>query len=142
LLTIFFALQLHTKRFESSTIRIFSDNITAIKYVSKSSGIASGYLKEVAIRIHEIRNKHQLDLQVFRIPGISNIQADKLSRKMLPLYEWTLPRRKRKMKIHTFVSRTNHRLPTYRSLRPDPLAKVTGAFQQKWLKKGLHLSPP
>ena len=150
--TIIFVLQLHVKRFKNSTIRIFSDNITAIKYVSKPGETASEHLQDMTIQLHELRNKYQLDPHVLHIPGILNIQADKLSRNMLPLYEWTLPRRwfqhlqhiwgKRRMKIDAFVSRINHGLPTYWNPRPDPLATATDAFQQNWSNKGLYLNPP
>ncbi|ORE15493.1 hypothetical protein BCV71DRAFT_257326 [Rhizopus microsporus] len=52
---------LHVKRFKNSTIRIFSDNITAIKYVSKPGETASEHLQDMTIQLHELRNKYQLD---------------------------------------------------------------------------------
>jgi hypothetical protein len=42
--TILFAIQLHARKCENSTIKIFSDNMTALKYTTKSEGTASEVL--------------------------------------------------------------------------------------------------
>ncbi|KAG1136658.1 hypothetical protein G6F37_011883 [Rhizopus arrhizus] len=150
--TIVFAIQLHAERFQGSTIRIYSDSLTALKYVKKSGGTASEYLQELAVQVQDLCNKFSLNIQYHHIPGIQNTNADKLSRQKIPLYEWTLPTRwfrylqkkwgKSRMKIDAFAARHNHRLPTYWSLRPDPQAGAQDAFQQEWPSKGLYLNPP
>jgi hypothetical protein len=35
-----------------------------------------------------------------------------------------------------------HKTTTFWSLRPDPEATATDAFQQTWMKQGMYLFPP
>ncbi|KAG0943812.1 hypothetical protein G6F29_011592 [Rhizopus arrhizus] len=56
--TILFAIQLHARKCENSTIKIFSDNMTALKYTTKSGGTASEVLQDLAIRIQELSQQH------------------------------------------------------------------------------------
>lgn len=152
LMAILFALQLHAQRFQNTTIRIFTDNITALKYVTKSGGTSSILLQDLAVRIQNICNKFRLLIQYQHIPGVQNIQADYLSRQQIPnpLYEAMLPRHQfnklQKMwgplQIDAFASRANHQLSTFWSLRPDPQSVQIDAFSQTWLKKGMYLFPP
>ncbi|KAG1228920.1 hypothetical protein G6F35_002220 [Rhizopus arrhizus] len=48
LTAIYFALKLHAKKFPNSHIKLFTDNITALKYSSKSGGTASKILQDLA----------------------------------------------------------------------------------------------
>lgn len=91
--TILFALKLHAKKYEGAVIKIFSDNITALKYARRSGGTASLWLQELALEIQEITAQRNMQVQYQHIAGIKNVQADRLSRKEKPLYEWKLPRR-------------------------------------------------
>lgn len=54
--TILFEIQIHTKDYANSTIKIFSDNITALKYTTKSGGTTSLQLQELAIQIQNLCN--------------------------------------------------------------------------------------
>jgi hypothetical protein len=148
--TILFALKLHAKKCEDSTIKIYSDNITALKYTTKAGGTSSVILQDLAIQIQQICNKHRLQVIYQHVPGILNTEADRLSRLKKPLYESSIPRRMfnkiqqtwGRLKIDAFAARHNHQLPNYWSLTPDPSAKAIDAFQQAWLKKGMFLYPP
>ncbi|KAG1032972.1 hypothetical protein G6F25_010875 [Rhizopus arrhizus] len=60
LTTILFALQLHAQNAKNCSIKIFTDNITALKYVTKAGGTSSVLLQDLAIKIQEIINQHNL----------------------------------------------------------------------------------
>jgi hypothetical protein len=83
--TILFAIQHHAVKCKNSTIKIYSDNITALKYTTKSGGTTSMILQDLAIQIQEICNQHNIKVMHQHIPGILNTQADMLSRLRKPL---------------------------------------------------------
>ncbi|KAG1369239.1 hypothetical protein G6F61_012504 [Rhizopus arrhizus] len=60
LTTILFALQLHAQNAKNCSIKIFTDNITTLKYVTKAGGTSSVLLQDLAIKIQEIINQHNL----------------------------------------------------------------------------------
>jgi hypothetical protein len=150
LMTILFAIQLHASRCEDSAIKIYSDNITALKYTTKDGGTSSLALQDLAIKIQELINKHRLTVQYQHVPGIMNVEADKLSRERKPFYESTIPKKVFNqiikqwgpLAIDTFAARHNHQLPIYWSIRPDSSAAAIDAFQQRWLPRGMYLNLP
>ncbi|KAG1049828.1 hypothetical protein G6F43_007863 [Rhizopus delemar] len=58
--TILFAIQHHAGKCENSTIKIYSDNKTALKYTTKSGGTISMTLQDLAIQIQELCNQHNI----------------------------------------------------------------------------------
>lgn len=147
---ILFALQLHAKEYEGGVIKIYSDNVTALKYAKKSGGTVSLFLQELALEIQEVTATYNLQVRYQHIQGIKNVQADALSRKKKPLYEWKLLRRFfkkiqeqwRPLKINAFATRANTRLRRFWGLNPDPQAEATNAWRQRWLKTGIYLHSP
>lgn len=122
LTAILFALKLHRPKFANCRLKVFTDNITALKYSSKSGGTSSALLQDIAVQIQDICNRFQLDVEYQHIPGVKNIQAHALSRHQHSknlLYESTIPTRifqriNRKwgpLKIDAFANRINHKLP-------------------------------
>lgn len=91
--TIYYALLIHSKRLKHTTIKILSDNMTALKYVTKAGGTASFALQDLAVKIQDLCNLHHLTVQYQHIPGILNVTADQLSRSKKPLYESTIPKK-------------------------------------------------
>ncbi|KAG1320249.1 hypothetical protein G6F62_011422 [Rhizopus arrhizus] len=73
--TILFALQQHASKCENSTIKIYSDNRTALKYTTKSGGTTSVFLQELAVQIQELCNYHNIKVIYQHIPGVLNTQA-------------------------------------------------------------------
>ncbi|KAG1166489.1 hypothetical protein G6F36_012923 [Rhizopus arrhizus] len=57
---VYFALKMHAKKLENCTIRVFTDNTTALKYTTKFGGTASLQLQELAVMIQDICNKYNL----------------------------------------------------------------------------------
>lgn len=148
--TILFALQMHGNAAKNQTIKILSDSMTALKYVRKAGGTSSPLLQDLALQIQEITNQFNLTVLYEHIPGVKNIDADRLSRIKTPLYEWKLPHRWFKKiqktwgrcRIDAFAARHNTQLPLFWSHLPDPAATATDAFRQTWPKRGLFLHPP
>lgn len=98
LTAIYFALKLHAKDFKDQHIKIFTDNMTALKYSSKSGGTASRTLQDLAVKIQELCSQYNLKVEYEHISGQENIQADWLRRQHHTttknlLYEAQLPKR-------------------------------------------------
>lgn len=148
--TILFALQRHAVKYKDSTIQIFSDNMTALKYTTKSGGTSSALLQELAIEIQNICNQYNLQVVYQHIPGVLNTAADALSRKKIPFHESTIPKKMfqvietlwGKRKVDAFAARHNYQLEEYWALQQDTKAAAVDAFQQDWRIKGLYLYPP
>jgi hypothetical protein len=85
--SLLFVVQLHMLRHKSSTLKIYSDNRAALKYLKKAGGTSSILLQDLAIQIQDLRNKSNIQVICNHIHGIQNIEADHLSRQKLPLYE-------------------------------------------------------
>ncbi|KAG2217341.1 hypothetical protein INT45_009098 [Circinella minor] len=68
LTAIYFALKLHAKKYRGSTIKIYTDNMTALKYTVKDGGTASALLQDLAVQIQDLCNQYQLDVQYHHIP--------------------------------------------------------------------------
>ena len=148
--TILFAINLHAEKVRDSHIRLFTDSITALKYVKKQGGTSSQTLQELALQIHNILLKWNITISYHHIPGVQNVAADELSRRKRPLYEGAFPKKYfakieekwGKRLIDAFATRLNNKVETFWSRFPDPAASATDAFQQPWPQKGLYLHPP
>lgn len=90
LLAIFFAHKLDGRRFQNKTLKIFTDNRTSIKYTTKEGGTASQILQDIAVKIQEICNQYHLTVIYQHIQGVKNVEADRLWRQKIPLYERAL----------------------------------------------------
>jgi ribonuclease HI len=147
---IYYALRLHAKEGDIKEISLHTDNITALKYVTKAGGTASESLQNLAVQIQDLCNEFSIKVQYQHIAGIRNTQADQLSRLHRPLYEATIPKQFFKMvknqwgsrwKIDAFAAVHNHQLPQYWSLTKDPLSLEINAFHQSWRRNDLYMFP-
>ena len=94
--TIWIGLKLHVKKFniKDTTIKIYTDNISALKYASKAGNTASITLQELALKINELCHEQNINVDYEHIAGTDNIVADRLSQKGRekdPVYQWTVP---------------------------------------------------
>jgi hypothetical protein len=80
-------------KIENCTIKVFTDNTTALKYTTKFGGTASLPLQELAVMIQDLCNRHHLMVTYQHIAGFKNTLADQLSRKQIPLYEQAIPKK-------------------------------------------------
>jgi hypothetical protein len=104
------------------TLKISSDNITALKFTTKSGGTSSALLQDLVVQIQDLYNPYQLHVVYQHIAVVRNIEADKLSRiKFNLLYEATIPRPVFKkinvmwgpLKIDAFVGTKNHQIAKF-----------------------------
>ncbi|KAG1168808.1 hypothetical protein G6F70_008909 [Rhizopus microsporus] len=131
--------------------RRFRLRMGTLKYINKAGGTASEALQELAIQIQQLCNRYKVQLICHHVPGIQNPEADRLSRRSVPLYEWTLPRRwfqqlqrmwgHQSFKIDAFAAMKNRNLPAHWSLQLDPEAQAVDTFNQILPKRGLYLNP-
>jgi hypothetical protein len=75
---IYFGLYLHAQKYKGSTIKVYTDNMTALKYTVKDGGTASALLQDSAVNIQDLCNQYQLDVQYQHISGVENAKADQL----------------------------------------------------------------
>lgn len=121
-------------------IKLFLDNTTAIKYLSKMGGrkvLLNNLTKEIWLWCVQ----RGIFLSVFHIPGKLNVRADALSRQKLNMdMEWmlrqdifqTIMALYGPCDIDMFASSVNHQLPKYVSYLPDPNAVAVNAFSLTW----------
>ena len=121
-------------------IKLYLDNTTAIKYLSKMGGRKA----ELNLLTREIRLwciQRNLILSVYHIPGILKVHSDRLSRQKLNIdMEWMLNRavfdsimRHYGMcEVDLFASSQNYQMIPYVSYIPDRNAMAINAFSLNW----------
>ncbi|XP_074641165.1 uncharacterized protein LOC141898917 [Tubulanus polymorphus] len=125
------------------------DNSTTVSYISNQGGRKQG-CNEIAREIWLWCYKHNNWLTVTHLPGINNVEADKLSRSIDDNMEWKLnPKLFQKirqkfgeMEIDLFASRHNFQLQTYIAWKPDPYAEYIDAFSEDWASWFFYAFPP
>ncbi|CEP10306.1 hypothetical protein, partial, partial [Parasitella parasitica] len=136
---IYYALILHAREGDIKELRLHTDNITALKYVTKAGGTASSVLQDLAVKIQDLCNQYSMKVHYQHIAGVKNTVADHLSRIHKPLHESSIPPRffsqlrqswGRRWKIDAFAASHNHKLPQYWSMTKDPFSSRMDAFQQ------------
>jgi hypothetical protein len=119
-------------------------------YINKLGGTKSEDLCILTWNLINWCLLHQVDLIATHIPGIDNILADALSRKILPYHEWELSDRVlHKLfqvwgtpQIDLFATVDNKKLPKFCCLRFHPLAEAVDALSLSWNGKYLYAFPP
>jgi hypothetical protein len=134
-------------------IRIQMDNMVAVSYVNNMGG-RKMELNDLTRDIWEWCMKRRLFISAVHLPGVENIQADRLSRKLNDDLEWTLNVNivKRILRcyhinpdnvdVDMFASRLNNQMEKYVSLLPDPNAIAIDAFSMQWNSLFVYLFPP
>ena len=140
-------LQLHIR---DQVVKVECDNTTAIAYLNKQGGTRSYILCQEALRLHEWMCQFNVTLQAIHRPGVNNELADYLSRNRPDPTEWSLSLHScRKLfklwgtpQVDLFAAPDNHKLPTWFSKIPHPLAAGTNAFNQTWTGLFVYAFPP
>jgi hypothetical protein len=127
-----------------------ADNVTAVAHINKMGGTRSKTLTEVAKEIWDFCLERKILISAEHLPGVLNVEADRLSREKPDKSDWQLdPQIARQVmdkwgacKMDLFASRWNTQLPTFVSYRMDPDATAVNAFQVYWGKDLLYAFPP
>ena len=149
LLAILYSLQALFADRTNCTVKVLTDNSTAVSYVASMGGKMQ-QCHNVARRIWEWAIERQIWLIASFIPGKFNVEADKLSRLLNETTEWTLDsdlfndivHRYPDVTVDLFASHLNHQLSRYVSWLPDPNALHCDAFTLNWSAFVAYAFPP
>ena len=130
-------------------IQLYCDNTTSCAYLRNFGG-KKRELNDLAMDIWNWCIVRSIHLSVSFVAGASNIEADRLSRKLNDDLEWALDddiftdivKKFGKPDIDLFASRLNHKLDKYVSYRPDPSAFAVDAFSISWNNCYVYIFAP
>ena len=150
MLAALLALKTFTKWKPVKSVLLQIDSQVALSYIAKQGGTKSLNLLSRAKEIWDYLESKQIELVVEWLPTKLNDRADFQSRNVKDSSEWKLdPQIFREVEriwgspsIDLFASRTSHQLATYMSLKADPDAVATDAFQQPWTDMFPYAFPP
>ena len=140
LLAVWFALQTLYSDISNKHIEIQCDNVSAVKYVNDFGGMTSHDMDSLASKIWNWCINKNIFISAVHISGVSNVQADFLSRNFSDCTEWQLKRQifDRLCKqcflpdIDLFASRLNRQLDKFVSWFPEVGAYRNDAFSFSW----------
>ena len=150
LLAAFLAIKAFGKTWQSVTILLRMDNVTAVSYINQKGGTVSQLLCQLALTIWTWCVERNITLLAEHLPGRLNIQADEESRTAKDRCDWMLNQLvfhqinsvMGPLEIDLFASRLTRQLPRFYSWRPDPEAEATDAFMQNWAAYRGFANPP
>ena len=137
--------------FSNKHILLQLDNVTAVQYIRNMGGSHSLPCNEMARNIWEWGKSKNIWLSATHIPGVTNVEADRASRKFNDNTEWKLDQivfdqivtKFGKPSIDMFASRINCQFLPYVSWRADPQAQAIDAFTLDWKQFDLmYIFPP
>ena len=145
------ALQHWTEDVENKSVQVLTDNSTVVAYIRKEGGTVSPELTALTRELLLWCESHNVSLSVRHIPGRLNVLADALSRKDQILHtEWSLNPKVfqtitamwGKPHIDLFATRWNHKIETFVSPVPDPMAMAVDALSLDWTGMFAYAFPP
>ena len=147
---VFFLLKSFFRQTYNCSILIHTDNTTVIAYINNQGGSCSARLCHLALDIWNFCIQRNIMIQAIHIPGVENIEADKLSRMPFNDHSYYLSQNtfdniqdklSFPLYIDCFASRLNYKLPNFISFLSDPLSSMVNAFSFKW-SENVYLFPP
>lgn len=150
LLAIKFCILSFKNQLKDRSIRILSDNITAVFYIKKIGGTHSLQMCELAMDIWKYLIEYNICINIVHIPGEQNTLADLQSRSLHDNNDYSLNTDIFKKlllkipftpKVDLFASRLTNKTPIYVSWRFDPFAWKVNAFSFNWPNE-IYLFPP
>jgi len=148
---VLFGLQSLLDTVNNVTIKILSDNMTAVACINKMGTTHSQACNNVTQEIWEWAVMQQNWLIASHIPGIFNVEADKCSRENSLHTEWKLNELIFKEVIYhfsyipnvdLFATRLNCQTDNFVSYLPDPKAFAVNAFMLNWRGLQFYAFPP
>ena len=124
----------------STSIKVLSDNQTAVAYIKNMGGTHSRPCNDITREIMLWCKSRDLTLVIAHLPGKLNIEADRASRVFNDDTEWCLDVDEfnqlvnlwGRPHIDLFASRLNHKLTPYVAWKPDPGAWAIDTFTLNW----------
>ena len=126
------------------------DNTTAIAYINHMGGTHSKVCQQISMKIWQWAEAHSIWISAAHIPGVKNLDADKLSRKKDDNKEWSITSDMLNAitdvlglpNIDLFASRTNKKLNVFVSWNPDPDSLAIDSFTLNWSNYFPYCFPP
>lgn len=126
------------------------DNMTAVAYINQMGGSKSLACNSLAQKIWNWCIPRSIWLSAVHIPGVTNVEADLLSRNCYSDHEWQLnpvlfqqlSAVSPALSIDLFATVLNTQLPRYVSWKPDPHAEYVDAFSKSWKGDYFYAFPP
>ncbi|XP_024071350.2 uncharacterized protein LOC112117576 [Terrapene carolina triunguis] len=136
--------------FHGRVVRVLTDNTAAMYYINKQGGTHSLALCWEALALWEFCIAHDISLRAAHLPGVRNMQADRLSRVFSPQYEWSLLSEVTHRlfqewgtpQIDLFATRWNQRCPQFCSRGGVGKDTILDAFLMSWSGQLLYAFPP
>ncbi len=151
LLAIYNALSSFFNDTKSLHIRVLSDNTTAV-YSINNMGTSHSYTCNLIVRKMWLwAIERDIWISTAHIPGVLNVEADKISRARPKDSEWQLDKgvfeqAVRQFNFHPdidlFASCHNFQVPQYVSFTKDHRAHAIDAFSMSWQKLKFYAFPP
>ena len=149
LLGVLFGLQSFFSNSNNLYIMCRIDNTTAVSYINKQGGTKSWECLMVSKEVWRFCEERQIYVIATHIPGVLNVEADRLSRKFNEFTEWSLPEKvfrdithELTIDIDLFATRLNHKCKKYMSWHADPRAWKIDAFTIIWSEYFSYVFPP
>ena len=137
------------KDLKNTHVRVYMDNTTSVAYINKFGG-KSAEIDTLAREILLWCLDKSIHISAAHLPGISNQEADELSRVFNDDLEWSLApcifeqllSHFPDMKVDLFASRLNYKLDNCVSRRPEPHAYAVDAFTVVWNNLSYYIFAP
>ena len=112
------------------------DNTTAVAYINNQGGTRSPSLTSLTLEQWNWCLQHNILITAEHLSGVSNVRADRDSRKFIDSSDWKLPPEIITIfspkQIDRSLCHKTDQLKSYVSWRPDPHAVATDAFSIDW----------
>ncbi|XP_067659472.1 uncharacterized protein [Haliotis asinina] len=131
-------------------VRLEMDNQTALTYILKQGGTVSPSLLQEAWQFLTWCDQFDIRVLPVYLPGIDNVRADALSRRILAPHEWMLHRGIfgiisqlfGSFQVDLFASGATNQIHVFCSRILDPRAIANDAFLLDWTDRVLWAFPP
>lgn len=131
------------------SVKIFTDNKSAVTYINKMGGTRSPALNSIALQLWEWCVTNDVWVTAEYLPGKDNVLADWESRHFQDYSAWKLNvkifcqiRQQYSLEVDLFADRNNYQLPHYWSWKPDPDSQGTDSFTTTWKNLKAYAFPP
>jgi hypothetical protein len=141
----------HFRTLHLKSLVLATDNTTVVAYLKNQGGTHCFILYSLCREILLLCSELQIQLVVRHIPGHLNVLADTLSRSLAPVNtEWELLQvifnaislLWGRPHLDLFATSLNHKLDTFVSPVPDPLAYAVDAMSISWKGMFAYAFPP
>jgi hypothetical protein len=135
---------------QGQVVRLEMDNQTALTYIQKQGGTVSPTLLSEAWQFLHWCDRYNITVVPVYLPGLENVRADALSRRILAPHEWkldpevfrTISQLYGPFQVDLFASGATYQIPVFCSRIPDLKALASDAFQLNWTDRVLWAFPP